>query len=537
MRNQVIETPQIKVITDQNEVARLREIIKKNINLQKQLEAKEKAKNTTLWDRYKQNDKTVVTTLIKILKGNDAEERAQIYNGLEKNYNDPESYNITEAELINQLLLGIQNPIDEEDAVQLAGFNKLPTYEAHFQDRLLSGKSKDVGRIFYWLCEGIPNNVVIDYIATRIKTKDLPKKDLDNIISAIETLGEKSDKEIQKRIGELGLFIYHNKMIDPKRIEDLKNSAMTSDAAESLLNCIFSYGDKEAIPIANDILQRNIRIVGPVKALIRLEGPQHIKKIYTYLRNDDTFYTGLDLTESIDSNLVTKELLREVLIQASKKKEINIDRVVNLFVEYKAEYILKDANKIISNKKFVADINDTYNRTKISYEEIMNDLLRLKLIDKMPHNEVILKIWKEADKQPTSFIYGILDLQKIYTNFDAETDFLPVTYDKLLLDFAEKSEGTLKDMLVWMDSKQGNVQNAFQYTITVLSNDRVFITNPQDIGDWYDVMTVNAILEKILDNLKSKKRFISIDTGDQTVQYIFGYPESVKELISKYKLQ
>ncbi|HVV05501.1 MAG TPA: hypothetical protein VHC96_14820, partial [Puia sp.] len=71
-------------------------------------------------------------------------------------------------------------------------------------------------------------------------------------------------------MGELALFIYQAKLIPDDKIEDLKNSVATSDVAETLLTCLFDYGDKRVVPIANDILKRKIRIVGPVKALIRL---------------------------------------------------------------------------------------------------------------------------------------------------------------------------------------------------------------------------------------------------------------------------
>jgi hypothetical protein len=94
----------------------------------------------------------------------------------------------------------------------------------------------------------------------------------------------------------------------------------------------------------------------------------------------------------------------------------------------------------------------------------------------------------------------------------------------------------LKDALVWMDAKGNSDGESFYYTITVISNNKVFVASPPDIGDWYDVMTVNAILNKLLEDLNSKERFVSIETGDQTVQYIFGNPEKIEELVKKYNL-
>ena len=103
-------------------------------------------------------------------------------------------------------------------------------------------------------------------------------------------------------------------------------------------------------------------------------------------------------------------------------------------------------------------------------------------------------------------------------------------------EFAARSKGVLKDMLVWMDAKANRDGETFQYTITVISNNKAFIAKPQDVGDWYDLVTVNTLLEKILRDLGSKEKFVPIKTEDQMAQYIFGDPVSVNELIRKYKL-
>jgi hypothetical protein len=104
-----------------------------------------------------------------------------------------------------------------------------------------------------------------------------------------------------------------------------------------------------------------------------------------------------------------------------------------------------------------------------------------------------------------------------------------------LMEFAANSLGTLKDMKVWMDAKEDRSGN-YKYTVTVLAGNKAFIIRPEDIGDWYDVPLVSKLLDDVLEHLSSPKKFVPVETGDQTASFIFGEPEKVKALVKKYDL-
>lgn len=367
----------------------------------------------------------------------------------------------------------------------------------------------------------------------------MSKDDLDDFVHGLERYGEKGSDDIKKAVGESALFIYQNKLISDERIEDLKNSGYTSDAAEALLNCLFECGDKRVIPIANNILERRIRTIGPVKALIRLEGAKHLDKVNSMLKSDEDFFTGLDLVESIDRKWVTNDMLKEVLVQFAKQKNIDdrtIERVVRSYIKFHAEDYLKTADKFIPDAQLAQRIVEAYQLSQVSKETVVNDLMSLQVISTKPSDDVIVKLAKEAEGDASVLIYGILENENLFYSFDAETDFVPADYDKLLNGFVTKSKGVLKDIVVWMDARENKDGETFDYTVTVISHGKAFVAKPQDVGDWYDIMTVNAILEKVLQDLQSKERFVSIETGDQTVQYIFGNPEGIEKLAKKYKL-
>lgn len=532
------KNPVIEIITDPGKVEQLRKEISKKIKARETARLKE-AGNKTLDQRYKQNDKSVIPEILSTLRGNNVKKKSEVYDDLGKDYDTPETYKITEPELIEELLKGIEDPAEEEDAVQLAGFNKLPGYHERFEKRLLSGKSKNEGRIFYWLGDEATSMQALNYAETGIKARRFTEKELDQIIQGLENFGAKGNVEMKRKVGELALFIYQNKLIEDKRIEDLKNSAFTSDAAESLLLCLFNYGDERVIPVAHEILNKKIRIAGPVNALIRLEGEKHMDKVHALLKNEDKFYDGLTIIESLDRKLISRDMLEEILVQFARQEHINnhgIERIIDLFRSLNAENYIRDADKIIADKELAGRIKKEYELSKTSLDEVLKELLNLGLIRNAPDTLSISKIKKESNGDPLSFIYGILDKENIYHSFDAETGFVPADYDELVLEFASKSKGILSDILVWMDVKENRDGETFQYIITVISNNKVFIAKPEDMGDWYDIMAVNALLDKLFEDLKSKEKFVSIETGDQTVQYIFGDPEKINLLVKKFRL-
>jgi len=527
--------PSIQIITDAGQIATLRTSMEENIQRSKDAAS---LKKKSLAEVYKDGDKTVVPGIIRILKSKDETQKKELLFQLQKRYDDPESYSITEQAIIDEVLNGVDDAVFEKEAVQLAGMNALPGYEKKFQARLLSGMSTDMGRIFYWLGKQSQDTKPLDYVSQLIRDGKLPSDDLQWVLAGLESYGQKGGAAIKDKVGEIALIIYQRKLISDEKIEDLKKSAYTTEDAETLLTCLFAYGDKRVVPIAKDILARKIRVVGPEKALIRLEGPQHLEKIYTCLRSKDDFFTGLDLVESIDRKYVDDRMLKEVLIRFAQQKDIKdyqVQRIVNTFVGLHAEKYLNDIGSIISNTAIAGQVKKAYVLSKLPVDGIITDLVNNGIIPGKPDTAAIRKAKEESSDNPLAFIYGILESKNVYLSFDAETDMLPLDYDSLLQTFSLKTGGLLKDMLVWTEIKGNKSDGDFNYTIEVLYKNTAFIVRPQTIDDWYDIMAVNDLLDKVLEKSGSPKRFVSIETGDQTVQYIFGDPAAVQKILHKYK--
>jgi len=181
-------------------------------------------------------------------------------------------------------------------------------------------------------------------------------------------------------------------------------------------------------------------------------------------------------------------------------------------------------------------ITEQYQLSLTSHQKVLSDLLSMQIIDQKPDEALVERIASETTGNPAGFVIGILEAMGLYYSFDAEVGMIPVTYDTLLSDFIAKSKGILNSIIFWVDTKEKGSSGNIEYTITVVSNNKVFIAKPIDYGDWYDIMLINALLEKILSDMGSDQRFISVEIQDQTVQYLFGQPARINTLIKKFNL-
>ncbi|MGC4101665.1 hypothetical protein [Ferruginibacter sp.] len=530
--------PPIEIITEAKKVADLRALIQQKIVEKKKIEAVREVKNFTISKRYKNGDKTVVPAILKILQSNDAEARHTIYAELAKDFEDPDSYEISEPALVTQLLNGITNATDEEAAVQCAGITKLKGAEEQFEKRLLSGKSTDEGRILFWLAQNGKSKIAFDYIDTKIRRRTMAPGELEKVIIGLEEYKSSSDNVIRKRVGDLALFIYQNKLIADEEYEELKESGFSSGAAESVLSCLFECGDERVIPIAKDIIQRKIRIERPVLALIRLEGEKHLDKVYKYLSSEEDFYTGLGIVESLDAKFISDKLLREVLIQKAKDKandDMGIERIIKLYKKNGAEKYLKDPHLVIKDENLVNRVAALYKFSLISPETVVQELLDWGLIVNRPSENMLKEIARESDNHPDAVAISILEKQQVLLSFDTETDMIPVDYNVLLGKFAAIANGEFKDVLVYMDVKEEDTES--KYTITVVTNKRAYISKFVDSADWYNMALVKSLLEKILEDCNTQKKFVSINSGDQTSMYIYGNPVNINLFLKKYNMQ
>ena len=528
----------VKIISKTKEVEHLKKYIQKK-NEERKLKELKELKNKTLTERYKAGDKSVIPQIIEILKSNNKEARKNIYLALNKSYDDPENYTIQDSELIKTIFDNINIIEDQKHIIQLAGYMKFPNYTHTFKYLLLSGKSENVNRLIYWLSQDGKSTKVLDFIEQLILEDDFDFNKYDYVMSGLEGFAENGNINAQKKVVEICLTIYHKNLIPNDNFVKMKNSWSSSNPAISLTNILFKYGDKRVIPIAHDFLKKEIDEEGALTALIRIEGETQKQLLFQYLKDKDKFFEGLYPAIKMYQLTHDDKIITTILLEFERRKEYPdylVDRIVSTLIEMEPVGYFDKLDKVLHNKRLIKLLKESYELTKGSVQEIANDLFEFGVVDKPFSKEIIDKAKEQTEYDGSNgYIYNFLTVSGIYQWFDAETGFVPVDYDNLIKEFAKNSNGKLVTIDVWMDVAIDEDYKV-DYKIYLSANERIYIVKPEDIGDWYDVDLILNLMNTVLSDSKLKERYIFIDTGDQTVQILFGPKDKVNLFAKKYKL-
>lgn len=528
----------ITVISNPKNVARLKTYISNNNTAKKKLEL-EKAKNKSLFERYKSDDKSVVPEIITVLNSDDIKAKKELYRGLSRRYDQPDSYTISEPELATAILNNITIPEDEKSVIQLAGYMAIEGYTKVFENRLLSGKSKDDNRLIFWLGKAGKSEKTLNYIETLVFSKKFNFEDYDYTMSALEGFSENGTAATKQKAFDICLKIYNEKLIPKEDFEAMQSSWSSTNPAINLTNILLDNDDKRVIPIAKDFLKKDIRKDKALSALVRLEGKTHKPTVLAFLKNEDTFFDGLYPATLLYNTDKDNTIVETILTEFEKRDEhpnYDIEKIVSTLKNMKATSYFDKLNTILKDKNLIDSISKAYDLSKSSVETIAKDLLDFGVIDQ-PISEAIITKAKEKneDEYSDGDLYNLLSVSGIHLWFDAETGFVPVDYDNLIRQFSENSNGKLNTLDVWMDADVDKDYNV-KYKIYVYANNNIYIMAPEDIGDWYDVNMTLKLMNTIAKDAKLSEEFVFVDTGDQTAQILFGPKENVERFVKKYNM-
>ncbi|MEP3374697.1 MAG: hypothetical protein ABJL43_01145 [Maribacter dokdonensis] len=532
------ENSKIEVVTNPEKVEKLKSYISEK-NSEKNKKELEANKNKSLSERYKSGDKTVIPFIIETLNSNDTDKKKELYRNLSRRYDEPEDYSIIEPELTKAILKNISISEDEKSVIQLAGFMKLEGYPEVFEERLLSGKSQDDNRLIYWLGADGKSQKTLQYIEKLLSANKFDFEENDYVMSGLEGFAENGNAEIKNKTLDICLDIYNRKLIPKERFDEMKTSWSSSNPAIDLTEILLESGDVRVIPIAKQFVQNEVRAEKALAALINLEGDTHRDLVFELLENKDKFFDALYPASELYKLSKDKEIVETILKQFEKRGEYQdylIDRVVSTLIKMDATEYFSNLDNTLKNQELINSLVKNYNLTKVSIETVAKDLYELGVVDEPISQKAIDKAKKLSNNEETGgFVYDLLTASELHQWFDAETGTLPVDYDNLILEFSKNSNGKLKDIEVWMDADVDKNYNV-EYKIFVSANNRIYIMAPEDIGDWYDVeMTLN-LMNTIAKDANLDERYVFIDTGDQTVQTLFGPIKNVTEFIEKYNL-
>jgi hypothetical protein len=133
-------------------------------------------------------------------------------------------------------------------------------------------------------------------------------------------------------------------------------------------------------------------------------------------------------------------------------------------------------------------------------------------------------------------VFGLLNHVGKTLSYDCETGMWPNPYDELLQDYLDACSADLKNYYALYQYQKLNEDLDTKYTTLITDGSTGYLTNPRDAGDWYDPISVEALVNRALKDKGIDKRFMQLNTGDQTVFSVYCTPGQLKLLADKFGL-
>jgi len=383
----------------------------------------------------------VVPQIIEVLQGDDPIARREIYHNLDRSYD--EKFKIEEPGLTNAILKNISILEDEKMVIQLAGYMKLKGHPEVFESLLLSGTSTDVDRLIYWLGQDGKSEKTLDYCNKLIFQKDFDFEDHSFLMAGLNEFEENGNQKIRNQVLEICLAIYNAELIPWKNFEEMKNSFSSGNPAEELSEILFRFDDDRIAPLAKSLYSNKIRVGSALTMLIKLGQPNTKEMVFSLLKNEEQYFDGLLPAEALYKSSKDEEIIKTILVEFEKKSpqyDYTIDRIVSSLLSMEAHHCFDKLEQYISNQSLIENLQRCYKVSSGTVEDVANDLYQMKIVKTPYPAEVIDQAKKETEFSGIKdYVYNFLKHSGIHLRFDAETGFVPVDYDNLILDFAKKT--------------------------------------------------------------------------------------------------
>lgn len=144
---------------------------------------------------------------------------------------------------------------------------------------------------------------------------------------------------------------------------------------------------------------------------------------------------------------------------------------------------------------------------------------------------------RPLDTSEPDGLEGALSHAGLLTAFDAETDELPCSHDRLILRFAENTDGRFRPecaVETWHRKSEDEVRGP--YTVRFVHEGRLYRFGAQDRGDWYDVEAVQRAMNYALETAGRKERFLALEGDGQVASFVFADPAAFAPVARTYGL-
>ncbi|MFC7774766.1 hypothetical protein [Flavobacterium sp. GCM10027622] len=553
--NKEKKVPTLLTITDTKEVQLISQYIEKCVVEKKKKEAKLKLEHESkLGRRYRNGDNSVVPDIIKILREKNLEKINTLLSEMDLVFDEKPKKLILDPAIKQLLFQYIEDENLEHIVVQFLGINKIEGSIPLFENRLLSGQSKDNGRIFFWLAQEGTTEKAVNYIHELYFKQGKNLLHETWIFEGISEILKKGSEQEKKKILDI-VFDYLEK--NPVTNADFKHDTHLSFFSESqlklaLLSIVLDNGDQRTFGLLKKIEDTLIKELKGMEDIDDFKNKIKLTSI-RFLNNSEKVGATLESLTKKDIYFEMLEVIqKDPFLQENKNIEQHVlqqfdrfgftdaydhDRLLTYFKNKKKEEFTLLVRENIRSKELQHQLLEAFTINKYTFDEINQYLYSSGLIEQPISKEQVTNYLTENEyPNDLNSIYTCMEIAKISVAFDTETGFTPVDYDVLLDNFAQASKHKISGIQSVVIAKLNPQKEQLDYQFLVHYKNKCYVMFPEDFGDWYDMESFPKLLDLIVKDSGITEEFVYVSTGGQDAMYIFGETKKIEQLKKKFKL-
>jgi hypothetical protein len=150
----------------------------------------------------------------------------------------------------------------------------------------------------------------------------------------------------------------------------------------------------------------------------------------------------------------------------------------------------------------------------------------------LPEEIQRMRATEKRDSDDPAWSLLVLSYAHIRTCFDTESNEVPPRHDHLIQEFAGNSRGIFApEAVLQREGKRRGVPVMVQFVFL----DRLYRFQVRDYSDYYDLERLAGAINKAIADAGHHERFLSIDTGGQIADFIFGDPRLISEAAQEFQ--
>lgn len=418
-------------------------------------------------------------------------------------------------------------------AAELCNYRKIPGTEDRLTALLEAGKLTDPEPVAMELAEIATTQRAVKALLPHV-LQGKPDEFSQWTGYTFEQLIENPDPEIS---GPVKQALYDYTLQFPKQRND-----------QILVEYLAKSANKEAIPVLQEILKNAKDPVSrtyAIGALARLQPDQALDLLTNHIRQEGPGYSTIRQLQTYASEQDYDQIIPIIEEWAQKSDDVYDTQFVRLCLDKlgsRGEQFVREHLDQLTDQ---ARMRARWKLEGLNLHSALKELHTAGIIQTRPE-ELIEKLKEDGKRSKDTALFDPSDpdslstalyLEGIMVMFDVETGTIPCRHDRLILDFANTSQGKFSPQwpVEYWHSKNEDDYDA-PYTVQFVLENRLYRTGAENYGDWYDVDAIVRLINFALETTGQPERFITEESGGQIAYFIFADPFAFVPIARKYGL-